>query len=78
MSNRLIKRRQKSQHSQSSEDLVETFKHKRASSNTRTEDKIVIKMKIIREARKFELHKKKVSIIDVCLALISTFTRGSD
>ena len=29
-------------------------------------------MKKIREARKFELYKKKVFIIDVCLALIST------
>ena len=33
-------------------------------------------MKKIREARKFELYKKKVFIIDVCLALISTPTRG--
>ena len=33
-------------------------------------------MKIIRVARKFELYKKKVFIIDVCLALISTPTRG--
>ena len=33
-------------------------------------------MKIIREARKFELYKKKVFIIDVCLVLISTPTRG--
>ena len=58
--------------------IIETFKHKRATSNTRTDDKTVIKMKIIREARKFELYKKKVSIIYVCLALISTPTRGSD
>ena len=71
-----LKRREKSQHSQSSEDLVETFKHKRATSNTKTEDKTVIKMNIIRKARKFELYKKKVFIIDVCLALISTPTRG--
>ena len=69
------KEESKSKHSQSSEDLVETFKHKRATSNTRTEDKIVIKMNIIRDARKFELYKKKVFIIDVCLALINIPTR---
>ena len=55
----------KSQHSQSSEDLVETFKHKRAKSNTRADNKIIINMKKIREAREFESYKKKVSIIDV-------------
>ena len=37
----------KSQHSKSSEDLVETFKHKRTTRNTRTEDKTVINMKKI-------------------------------
>ena len=58
------KEESKSQHSQSSEDLVETFKHKRATSNT-TDDKIVINMKKIREAREFESYKKKVSIIEV-------------
>ena len=55
----------KSQHSLSSGDLVETFNHKRAKSNTRTDDKIVINMKKIREARGFESNKKKLSIIDV-------------
>ena len=34
-------------------------------------------MKKIREARKFELYKK-MFIIDVCLALISTPLGGSD
>ena len=34
-------------------------------------------MKKIREAREFELYKKKVSIIDVYSVLISTPTRGS-
>ena len=70
------KEESKSQHSQSFEDLVETFKHKRATSNTRTEDKTVIKTKKIREAKKFELYKKKVPIIDVCLALITIPTMG--
>ena len=65
------KEESKSQHSQSSEGLVEIFKHKRAKSNTRTDDKIVINMKKIREAREFESYKKKVSIIDVCFFLIS-------
>ena len=60
----ISKKESKSQHSQSSEDLVETLKHKRAKSNTRTDDKIVINMKKIREAREFESYKKKVSIID--------------
>ena len=68
----------KSQYSQSSEDLVETFKHKRDTSNTRTDDKTIINMKKIREAREFQLYKKKVSIIDVCSVLISTLTRGTD
>ena len=66
------KEESKSKHIQSSEDLVETFKHKRATSNTRTEDKALIKMKVIREAREFDLYKKKVSIIDVYSVLIST------
>ena len=59
------KEESKSQHSQSSEDLIDTFKHKIAKSNTRTDDKIVINMKKIREAREFESYKKKVSIIEV-------------
>ena len=55
------KEESKSQHSQSYEDLVETFKHKRVTSNTRTEDKTVISMREKnREARKFELYKKSV------------------
>ena len=58
------KEESKSQHNQSYEDLVETFKHKRAKSNTKTDDKIAINMKKIREAREFESYKKKVSIID--------------
>ena len=64
------KEESKSQHSKFSEDLVETFKHKRAKSNTRTDDKIFINMKKIREAREFELYKKKVSIIDVSPEMI--------
>ena len=66
------KEESKSKHIQSSEDLVETLKHKRATSNTRTDDKTIINMKKIREAREFELYKKKVSIIDVCSVLTST------
>ena len=62
----------KSKHSQSSEDLVETFKHKRSLSNTRTDDKTIIYMKKIREVREFELYKKKVSLIDVYSVLINT------
>ena len=45
------KEENKRKHSQSSENLVETFKHKRASSNTRTDDKTIINMKKIKEAR---------------------------
>ena len=59
------KEESKNQHSQSSEDLVKTFKHKRAKINTRTDYKILINMKKIREAREFESYKKKVSIIEV-------------
>ena len=66
------KEESKSQHSRSSEDSVGTFKHKRAASNTWTDDKTIINMKKIREAREFELSKKKVSIIDVYSVLIST------
>ena len=44
----------KIQHIQTSEDLVETFKHKKATSNTRTDDKTIIYMKKISEAREFE------------------------
>ena len=69
------KKLSKSKHSQSSKDLAETFKHKRATSNTRTDDKTIINMKKIREAREFELYKKKVSIISVCYFLINTLTR---
>ena len=61
------KEESKSKHSQSSEDLVETFRHKRATSNTRTDDKADINMKKTRETREFELYKKKVSIINVSL-----------
>ena len=39
------KEESKNQHSQSYEDLVETIKHKRVTSNTRTEDKTVNTMK---------------------------------
>ena len=49
------KREQKSAYSQSSEDFAETFKDKSSTSNTRTDDKTVINMKKIREAREFEL-----------------------
>ena len=44
--------------------LLETF-HKRGTSNIKTNDKTIIYMKKIREAREFELYNKKVSIIDV-------------
>ena len=66
------KEENKSKHCQSSEDLVEIFKHKRATSNTRTDDKAIINMKKIKEAREFELYKNKESIIDVCFVIIST------
>ena len=70
------KEESKSKHSQSSEESVETFKHKRTTSNTRTDNKTIINMKKIREAREFELYKKKLSIIDVCSVLISSPLRG--
>ena len=58
------KEESKSQHIQSSEDLVETFSIKELKA-IRTDNKIVINMKKIREVRKCESYKKKVSIIDV-------------
>ena len=54
------KEESKSKHIQSSEDLVETLKHKRATSNTRTDDKTIINMKKISEAREFEFFKRSV------------------
>ena len=54
------KEESKSKHSQFSEDYLKTFKHKRATSNTRTDDKTIIYMNKIREAREFELYKKSV------------------
>ena len=72
------KEESKSMHSQPSEDLVDTFKHKRATSNTRTDDKTIINMKKIWEAREIELYKNKVSIVNVCFVLISTPREGFD
>ena len=64
------KEESKSKHSQFSEDYLKTFKHKRATSNTRTDDKTIIYMNKIREAREFELYKK-VSITYFYSVLIS-------
>ena len=53
------KEESKSQHSQSSEDLVETFKHKRATSNIRTDDKTIINMKKIGRQENLSYIKRK-------------------